>query len=1023
MLATTENIFKEVRDILNQDFEILIKDWFQNAYRVNDDIWKTGDFNDTKAKKGDGSLVIHMRDKYAKDFATGETAGDLISIYAHRFCNGDQKRALKELIQKYNLVDYLKNNTKLGNSYPFLDRWMTEGKNSGDINNYTTVGQIENLQQFIAVRNDENSPTKDIDDKTNTEAGLPTSQASDSAEVQNGSRKTSPKITSRIYCSPEVIRGTRLDSDSNNTSTDLEKNNKIKNILSNIHPYSKNDPVDLYLKSRGISNYSPNTYIVNTGNDGDAIMVNLCYRTVKNSEEEYSRFGKLYRRTNDIAGIQEIFLTKDGRKKKDNGGIPSKIQRTFSNNTISGNPVRLEEKGDNNGYIYITEGVENGLSLQQYINNEVWCALSIVNIPNLPFEDNKIYVFVFDNDLNKRMVSTNYNEAKKEELRDLNIKYTFQNRQIVYDGGEYNLKTTIGKLMKLNNKHFFYTMPETEGSDANDELLKGRLQQLLSGTALKEIATKDTVKYNKKTKETTYWRPGIRSDTPENDLLSQQFVEQGYRYDAYDLSKRFIVRFGDKYKNVKGLGICKYVEEGKYEEDKSEELFDDILQTIKMTYYEFGYILDEEQKRSYMNLWYNDKTGNFKIVSEVEAFLKKSVKLKMDASKFDNENNNVINVNNGSFDMVKQELLPHCPQNLYLRKLNVDYNADLDLNNMNSDWNKFLLSVCCDKINGSYLNDHEGLEKMRFLQKAMGYTFSTLTHEEKIFIVKGVTRSGKNTFLDTIQEVMDDYCGGTQNEEFLTSKSQNNNFLLSVMADLQGKRLIHVSEISKLSKLNANQIKSLTGNRYITAKQMYQKAFKYKQQTKVWITTNNVDFSEFDDSVKEKLIIIDFNKRFYEAGTEEALKTGRVIDKDLKSRLLQKHNKEFILRWILEGFKLYLEEGLKQTKEMKESLEKVAEDNDILGMFVKDSLVEYDPALQKTTRQQKTLNEVYQRYKNYEMDNYETPEDRIMSFRRFTKDLRSRGFDVGRSWSSITLRKELFLRDWHLVDEDMTDIG
>lgn len=52
MLAAAENIFREVREILNQDFEILIKkDWFQNAYRVNDDIWKTRNFNDTKARK------------------------------------------------------------------------------------------------------------------------------------------------------------------------------------------------------------------------------------------------------------------------------------------------------------------------------------------------------------------------------------------------------------------------------------------------------------------------------------------------------------------------------------------------------------------------------------------------------------------------------------------------------------------------------------------------------------------------------------------------------------------------------------------------------------------------------------------------------------------------------------------------------------------------------------------------------------------------------------------------------------
>jgi hypothetical protein len=44
-----------------------------------------------------------MRDKFAKDFYNGEKAEDIIAIYAKRFCNGDNKRAFKELIERYHL--------------------------------------------------------------------------------------------------------------------------------------------------------------------------------------------------------------------------------------------------------------------------------------------------------------------------------------------------------------------------------------------------------------------------------------------------------------------------------------------------------------------------------------------------------------------------------------------------------------------------------------------------------------------------------------------------------------------------------------------------------------------------------------------------------------------------------------------------------------------------------------------------------------------------------------------------------
>ena len=300
----------------------------------------------------------------------------------------------------------------------------------------------------------------------------------------------------------------------------------------------------------------------------------------------------------------------------------------------------------------------------------------------------------------------------------------------------------------------------------------------------------------------------------------------------------------------------------------------------------------------------------------------------------------------------------------------------------------------------------------------MGYTFSTSVKEEKLFIVKGVTRSGKNTFLDTIQEIMKDYCGDTQDEEFITSKEQNSNYLLSVRASLKGKRFLHISEIGKNKKLNGAQIKRLVGNRSTTAKYMHQNSFSYKQQTKYWIATNNIDFNEFDESIKTKLFIIDFDKRFYEIGTEEANKTERVIDRDLKDKLLETPNREFILKWIIEGYKLYKQEGLKQTQDMQEALDEIEADNDSLGMFIKDSMSEFDvnnPTALKEV--QKNVNEIYLNYRSYEKVNYDTPDELMITYRKFIKNMRNRGFVIERQWSNRTLKRELFIRGWCLNTE------
>lgn len=159
----------------------------------------------------------------------------------------------------------------------------------------------------------------------------------------------------------------------------------------------------------------------------------------------------------------------------------------------------MSGKGDNNGYIYITEGIENGLSIQEHINNEVWCALSIVNIPTLPFENNKVYVFVLDNDYSKE-TKVKVNETLKDKLKSLDINYTLDNdNNIIYNIGEFNLKTTLHKLKQLKNKHFFYLIPKEDGYDAND-LLK---EKILDGRLLRRSASRNDEMTGTPTEETT----------------------------------------------------------------------------------------------------------------------------------------------------------------------------------------------------------------------------------------------------------------------------------------------------------------------------------------------------------------------------------------------------------------------------------------------------------------------------------------------------------------------------------------
>ncbi len=117
---------------------------------------------------------------------------------------------------------------------------------------------------------------------------------------------------------------------------------------------------------------------------------------------------------------------------------------------------------------------------------------------------------------------------------------------------------------------------------------------------------------------------------------------------------------------------------------------------------------------------------------------------------------------------------------------------------------------------------------------------------------------------------------------------------------------------------------------------------------------------------------------------------------------------------------MYKKEGLEQTEEMKQTLEDIQSDNDSLSCFIKDELKEYNPIKYELVGAKKTLSDVYDRYANYEINNYHTPEDHIISFKKFVKCVRAKGFHIERKWSINNNRKELFITDWCLNEEIKT---
>jgi phage/plasmid-associated DNA primase len=127
-------------------------------------------------------------------------------------------------------------------------------------------------------------------------------------------------------------------------------------------------------------------------------------------------------------------------------------------------------------------------------------------------------------------------------------------------------------------------------------------------------------------------------------------------------------RFGSQYKFVKNVGICKY-NNGIYKVERDGEFADDISKTLQLTWYEFNYLTNSEKTKNFQKLYKKSCLGEPNTISGVEKRIKKRLLyINTKPTDFDNEEYNVINFNNGFYDLDRQTLFPHSPHHLFLRK-------------------------------------------------------------------------------------------------------------------------------------------------------------------------------------------------------------------------------------------------------------------------------------------------------------------------------------------------------------------
>lgn len=230
----------------------------------------------------------------------------------------------------------------------------------------------------------------------------------------------------------------------------------------------------------------------------------------------------------------------------------------------------------------------------------------------------------------------------------------------------------------------------------------------------------------------------------------------------------------------------------------------------------------------------------------------------------------LLNTPDGIVNLETGETGPHDPAHLMTKSTAVGPGGECPT------WHTFL-----DKVTGGNATLKE------YLKRVSGYWLTGLTQEHAMWFFYGTGRNGKGVFLNTMVRIMGDYAMTASPDTFTEAGSGKH---LTVLARLQGARLVVSQETEEGIPWAEARIKSVTGGDPITANHMRQDPFTFMPQFKLGISGNHKPgLKSVDEAIRARFNLVPFTVTIPAADR----------DPDLSEKLWAEA--PGILAWAIEG--------------------------------------------------------------------------------------------------------------------------
>lgn len=272
---------------------------------------------------------------------------------------------------------------------------------------------------------------------------------------------------------------------------------------------------------------------------------------------------------------------------------------------------------------------------------------------------------------------------------------------------------------------------------------------------------------------------------------------------------------------------------------------------------------------------------------------------------------NILVVRNGTLDLLTGQLRESRREDLCSHLAEVDYveNAPFER------WLSHVHFVC----NGDPI-------LMAYLQRAAGYSLTGNVGARSFFFLEGTGSNGKNAFVEPLMMVMGSYAKAATTALLTGGDEQHP----TILADLQGARLVFIDETRQGKALNVERLKALTGSKRVKARKISKDFYEFDAQFKLWIAGNGQPtIRDPSDGVWN---------RMHRVVCHGKIAPGKAIAGF--GDLLYAEEASGILRWALEGLQGYREiGGLGIPDSIKQDVQSYRDEEDYVGQFIEDVLI------------------------------------------------------------------------------------